>query len=187
MARILLHVCCAPCATHPVELLAAKGEVIGYFANPNIQPKEEYEKRLDEAQRFFDWIGIPLEVEIYDPESWDRAVAGFEKEPEGGRRCEICFRHRLTSAAKKAKNIDCEYFTTTLTVSRYKNSKVIHRVGEEVSKQMGVIFRKDDFKKRGGYDRSIELSKKWGLYRQDYCGCIYSKEERFKKSALKGN
>lgn len=178
MPKILLHVCCAPCATHPVEVLAGEGELIGYFANPNIQPIEEYTKRFKEAVRFFDLSKIPLIEASYAPDDWNNAVQGLENEPEGGRRCEACFRLRLYLAANEAKKLGCDSFTTTLTVSNHKNSSLILRIGEEAGENLGVPFRKSDFKKRGGYDRSLELSKKLGLYRQNYCGCIYSLRDR---------
>jgi len=177
----LLHVCCAPCATHPIEVLSKENTIVGYFDNPNIQPKGEYDKRLEEVRRLFHQSAIELVESHYDPGSWNEAVRGLENEPEGGRRCEVCFRERLTRAALTARSMECEAFTTTLTVSRHKNSKLIHRIGDQIAEKIGVKFRRDDFKKRAGYDRSIELSKKWGFYRQDYCGCLYSLKDKQQK------
>ena len=178
MTRILLHICCAPCAGYPIEILKNEGEVVGYFANPNIQPSEEYEKRLGEVKRFLNQAHIELIEEPYNPAAWNEAVKGLEDEPEGGKRCEVCFRLRLEKAAQTAKRLGCDSFTSTLTVSRYKNSKMIHQIGEKISRETGIGFRKDDFKKKGGYDKSIKLSREMGFYMQDYCGCLFSLRDR---------
>jgi len=136
---------------------------------------------MEEVRRFFSQAGLELIEEPYDPIAWNESVKGLENEPEGGKRCEICFRLRLEKAAKAAKQLGCECFTTTLTVSRYKNSRLIHRIGDEVAQEIGVSFRKDDFKKKGGYDRSIKLSRELGFYMQDYCGCLFSLRDRRRK------
>jgi len=181
MTQILLHVCCAPCATYPIEVLKNEGKIAGYFANPNIQPAEEYGKRLEEARRFFSQVGLEIIEAPYDPDEWNETVKGLEDEPEGGKRCEKCFRLRLEKTARTAKQLRYDCFTTTLTVSRYKNSKLIHRIGNEVAQEIGIGFRKDDFKKKGGCDRSIKLSRELGFYMQDYCGCLFSLRDRRRK------
>ncbi len=181
MERVLLHVCCAPCAGHPLEVLEKEARVVGFFYNPNIRPESEYNARLKEVRLFFEETGRELIIGDYEPESWHEAVRGLEEEPEGGRRCDVCFHFRLRQAARAAKEAGCDAFTTTLTVSRHKNTGKIHAAGEKVEAETGVKFRRDDFKKGGGEKRCSELSRQWGFYRQNYCGCNYSRRDREQK------
>ena len=174
----MLHICCAPCATHSIEALRTEGDVIGVFVNPNIQPEDEYLKRLDNARNLAAKLGIRLIEVPYDPDSWNKAVRGLENEPEGGRRCEVCFRVRLEKAAEIAALEGCDSLTTTLTISPHKNAALIHRIGLGVAQTRGITFRADNFKKKDGYRKSVALSREHGLYRQNYCGCIYSRRDR---------
>jgi len=173
----MLHICCAPCATHSIEALREEGEVVGVFVNPNIQPEEEYFKRLENARELARLTGIRLIESPYDPGSWNEAVRGLEDAPEGGRRCEVCFRVRLESAAEIAAREGCECLTSTLTISPHKNAALIHSIGREAGQAYGITFRSDDFKKKDGYKKSVELSRAYGLYRQNYCGCLFSRRK----------
>lgn len=177
MARIMLHICCAPCATHSIEALRSEGEVVGVFVNPNIQPEDEYLKRLENARELARKLDIRLIEVPYEPDLWNEAVRGLENEPEGGKRCEVCFRVRLEKAAELAAKEGCGRLTTTLTISPHKNAALIHRVGQEAAAAHGIAFRNDDFKKKDGYRHSIELSRQHGLYRQNYCGCLASRRK----------
>lgn len=189
---LLLHSCCAPCSSYCLEYLANYFKIILYYYNPNISPKEEYEKRVEEQKRLirelgeekFDRYSISFQEGAYEPEKYYETVKGLEKEPEGGRRCEACFRLRLTAAAKTAKELHADYFTTTLTISPLKSAPLLNALGEEIGLQAGVPFLPSDFKKKNGYKRSIELSARYGLYRQNFCGCVFSKREQESKKAL---
>lgn len=189
---LLLHSCCAPCSSYCLEYLANYFKIILYYYNPNISPKEEYEKRVEEQKRLirelgeekFDRYSISFQEGAYEPEKYYETVKGLEKEPEGGRRCEACFRLRLTAAAKTAKELHADYFTTTLTISPLKSAPLLNALGEEIGLQAGVPFLPSDFKKKNGYKRSIELSARYGLYRQDFCGCVFSKREQESKKVL---
>lgn len=189
---LLLHSCCAPCSSYCLEYLANYFKIILYYYNPNISPKEEYENRVEEQKRLirelgeekFDRYSISFQEGAYEPEKYYETVKGLEKEPEGGRRCEACFRLRLTAAAEKAKELHADYFTTTLTISPLKSAPLLNALGEEIGLQAGVPFLPSDFKKKNGYKRSIELSARYGLYRQDFCGCVFSKREQESKKAL---
>ena len=176
---LLLHSCCGPCSSYVMEYLSGYFDLTVFYYNPNIEPEEEYRFRLEEQQRLVNEMsGISVSEVIagdYDPENYHKAVAGLENEPEGGKRCLECFRMRLEKTARLAAEKGFDYFTTTLTVSPYKNAPVLNAVGEEAAAKYGVPFLNSDFKKRNGYKRSIELSKEYDLYRQDYCGCVYSK------------
>lgn len=176
--RIMLHTCCAPCSTYVVELLRKKYEIVAYFYNPNIHPKLEYELRLKNMIRLAEIYDIQLIVGEYDVKSWFEAIRGFEGEKEGGRRCRKCFELRLKETANLAKDLGIGIFATTLTVSPHKNAQTINLVGREISDRYDIEFLEADFKKRDGFKKSVELSRKLGLYRQDYCGCIYSIRER---------
>lgn len=174
--EILLHACCAPCSSYVLEHLSDHFRIRVFYYNPNIDPKDEYEKRAAELERLVKEMNPAAKCICaeYDPQSFYEAVQGLESEPEGGKRCEQCFRLRLKEAAKAAAEAGCEYFTTTLTISPHKNAAVINKIGEEISKEYGIKWFPSDFKKNGGFQRSIELSKEYGLYRQDYCGCVFS-------------
>lgn len=180
--RLLLHACCAPCSSHVLEYLSEFFEIDLLYYNPNISPEEEYEKRLNELKRLVSLMPLGHRVQFvpcaYEGEAFSEMAKGLELAPEGGERCEKCFRLRLTAAAKEAKRGGYDYFTTTLSISPLKNAELLNRIGEEVGKEYGVPHLPADFKKKDGYKRSIELSKEYDLYRQDYCGCIYSKAER---------
>ncbi len=171
---VLLHICCAPDSTAVVERLRSRYNVTGYFHNPNIFPPEEYEKRSREAVKAADKMGFALIVPPYNPDEWNEAVKGLEKEPEKGRRCRACFRFNLRRTARKAHDMSFPYFTTTLTISPHKNADLIMDIGHEAAAEYRVHFLAMDFKKRDGFLRSLELSKKFHLYRQNYCGCRYS-------------
>ena len=174
--RLLLHTCCAPCSPHVVELLRSTFEVSAFFYNPNIHPLEEYQVRLEEMKKFLRTISVELIVGDYDADQWFRLVEGLEQEQEGGKRCELCYRMRLERTALTAQTKGFQYFATTLTVSPHKNAKIINRIGREIKSNPDVIFYEADFKKRDGFKKSCELSERHGFYRQNYCGCIYSKD-----------
>lgn len=183
--RLLLHACCAPCATSVLERLAKAFRVTVLFYNPNISPVAEYEKRAAELCRLLREMpecgDTEILVEPYDGTAFFEAARGLEKEPEGGARCTACFRLRLRYTAQLAKARGFDYFTTTLTVSPLKDAARLNAVGEVLQDEIGVLHLPSDFKKRDGYKRSTALSGAYGLYRQDYCGCIFSKAERTEK------
>ena len=174
MQKLLLHICCGPCATHVIEILNQNFKVTGYFYNPNIYPKEEYEKRFDAARTVAERQGIPLINGEYEPQTYFNVVKGFEKEPENGERCKICYRLRLYSTAKIAasKSFDC--IASTLTSGPQKKASIINPVGKEESEKAGLSFIEDDWKKKDGFKRSCMLSREYGIYRQNYCGCLFS-------------
>ena len=184
--KLLLHSCCAPCSSYCLELLSQHFEIVDFFYNPNIFPPEEYEKRLKELDRFIGGTGmgpkfqnhVTLLEGRYDPDEFFQMAKGLEQVPEGGERCFACFRLRLTEAAIIAKQVGADYFTTTLTISPLKNAQKINEIGLELEKQYGVRYLCSDFKKKNGYKRSIELSAEYGLYRQNFCGCVYSRVEK---------
>ena len=183
--RLLLHGCCAPCSSYVLEYLSGIFDITLFYYNPNIAPREEFEHRAAEAARLIREMGVPVALQIadYEPEIWRGAVRGLEDEPEGGKRCEACFRLRLEKTAKAAAEGGYDYFTTTLSISPLKDAQLLCRLGAEASQACGVPYLYSDFKKKGGYQRSIELSRLYGLYRQDYCGCAFSRAERERKKA----
>jgi predicted adenine nucleotide alpha hydrolase (AANH) superfamily ATPase len=169
MDLILLHICCGVCASSCVKRLRKDGfEPIGFFYNPNIHPEEEYKRRLEATKILSETIGFSLIEGDVETKRWFELTEGFEKEPEGGKRCEICFRMRLEKAFQKAKGLNLP-FTTTLTVSPHKNSELINKIGKEFEGFIG-----HDAKKKDGFKESLELSKRYNLYRQNYCGCVYN-------------
>lgn len=171
--RIVLHVCCGVCAAGVVERLTSEGnQVVGVFYNPNIHPLEEYDRRLEAARKVAQKLDFPLVVNPYETAEWFKKTNGLANEPEGGKRCEVCFRLRLKQTCLYMEERGWDAFTTTLTISRHKSADVINRIGREVG---GDRFLARDFKKKDGFRRTIELAKEWGLYQQNYCGCIYSK------------
>ena len=178
--RVLLHSCCGPCSSYVIEYLSKYFYLTIIYYNPNISPREEYEKRKMEQIRVINELETMYSVDIidcdYDNDLYERNIVGLENEPERGRRCDVCFRMRLYKTGVVAKENNYDYFCTTLTVSPYKNSNVINEIGFDVGHELGISYLASDFKKRDGYKRSIELSREFGLYRQDYCGCKYSKE-----------
>ena len=176
---LLLHSCCGPCSSYVLEYLTRHFDITVFYYNPNIEPQEEYALRLREQRRLvseMDLQGAPQVIDgPYEPGTFHKAVSGMEGEPEGGARCEKCFRLRLEKTARMARDAGFDFFTTTLTVSPHKNAALINEIGEELADAAGTAYLISDFKKKDGYKRSIELSKQYGLYRQDYCGCIYSR------------
>ena len=177
--RLLLHSCCAPCSSHCLSELSPQIGVTVLYYNPNLDCAEEYEKRKREQLRFLRETGLADFLDCdYAPEEYLAAVRGLEEEKEGGARCAVCFRLRLERTAREAKARGFDYFATTLTVSPLKNAKLINTIGFAVAEETGVKYLPSDFKKRGGYLHSVRLSEEYGLYRQDYCGCAFSKAER---------
>ena len=177
--RLLLHSCCAPCSSHCLSELSPQIGVTVFYYNPNLDCAEEYEKRKREQLRFLRETGLADFLDCdYAPEDYLAAVRGLEEEKEGGARCAVCFRLRLERTAREAKARGFDYFATTLTVSPLKNAKLINTIGFAVAEEVGVRYLPSDFKKRGGYLHSVRLSEEYGLYRQDYCGCAFSKAER---------
>lgn len=179
--HLLLHCCCAPCSSYVLEYLSPYFKITVFYYNPNISPQEEYELRLSEIKRFVQEFKTPNPIEFmegqYDPKRFYSTVKGLEQAPEGGARCEKCFELRLSEAASKAKEIGADYFVSTLTISPLKNASVINRITEECSAIYQVQSLPSDFKKKNGYKRSIELSREYNLYRQDFCGCVFSKKK----------
>ena len=173
--RLLLHTCCGPCALGVIERLKKDYEIACYFYNPNIHPEAEYGFRLDQAREMSRIMDVSFIDDEYDADIWFEKTKGQENEPEGGKRCEICFDKRLQRTASKAKLVKAERFGTTLTTGPQKNAALINAIGKRVSMEVGVPFLEGDWKKNEGFKRSVELSKKHGLIRQDYCGCKYSR------------
>ncbi|RMF55403.1 hypothetical protein D6745_02350 [Candidatus Woesearchaeota archaeon] len=169
MKKLLLHVCCAPCSTHSIEELKKDYKVTLFFSGSNIYPKEEYEKRLNEARKIAKIYDLELVEDSYNHAAWREFIKGLEAEPEGGRRCEKCFEFNLKRARDYAEEHGFDLFTTTLTISPHKNSQKIFSIGRKLGR-----FLEIDLKKKDGFRRSVELSKKHGLYRQNYCGCEFS-------------
>lgn len=182
--KLLLHSCCAPCSSYVLEYLSQYFSITIFYYNPNIYPPEEYEHRVNELKSLLQRMPFKNEVTLiergYDPKEFYEAVKGLEHIPEGGERCFACYRLRLERSAQLAKEIGADYFTTTLSISPYKNAPKLNEISEELGAVYDVKALPADFKKKNGYKRSIELSAEYGLYRQDYCGCIFSKQERDK-------
>ena len=176
---LLLHSCCAPCSSSVIERLTKLFKITVFFYNPNIYPKSEYEKRMREQANFLSRLKssepIGFIEEAYDSNEFYNAVKGWENEKEGGKRCFICYKLRMEKTAKLAETKGFDYFTTTLSVSPYKNAKTLNEIGCKLEYKYKAQYLYSDFKKNNGYLRSIELSKEYGLYRQNYCGCAYSK------------
>lgn len=180
--KLLLHCCCAPCSSYVLEYLSEFFEITCFFYNPNISPQEEYDKRALELERLISVqphkYPVSLVVEKYNSEEFFAAVKGLEKIKEGGERCFKCYRLRLEEAAKYAKEYNFDYFCSTLSISPLKNAQKLNEIGEELSEIYKIPHLPNDFKKKGGYKRSVELSAEYDLYRQNYCGCVFSKQER---------
>jgi len=176
---ILLHCCCAPCSSTCLEVLSPHCRVTAYYYNPNITEKSEYDHRISELERLIREMPMENKADflggLYEPELFLDKAKGMEQEPECGRRCVMCYGLRMRRAAEEAKSLGFEYFATTLTLSPLKDAQLINRIGFRLSEQYGVKYLPSDFKKNGGYQRSIELSKEYGLYRQNFCGCDFSK------------
>ena len=180
--RLLLHSCCAPCSSYVLEYLSRYFEITVFYYNPNIYPPEEFGKRVEEQKRLI--AQLPAEHPIsfldgpYEPERFYEMARGLEQVSEGGERCFKCYRLRLTETAEMARAGKYDYFTTTLSISPLKNAEKLNEIGGQLAKDYGVDYLYSDFKKRNGYKRSTELSREYGLYRQDYCGCVFSMRER---------
>jgi len=186
---LLLHSCCAPCSSYVLEYLSDYFKITILYYNPNISPYSEYLKRKEEQIRLINTIKTKYKVDIldidYENDIWEEQIKGLENEPERGIRCDKCYRLRLSKTALKAKELGYDFFGTTLTVSPYKNSNTLNEIGKELMNEYKVNYLFSDFKKKDGYKRSIELSKKYNLYRQDYCGCVYSKyQSELKRSTV---
>lgn len=177
--KLLLHSCCAPCSSYVISYLSNYFDITILYYNPNIYPYEEYKKRKDEQIKLINEIHTINKLDIidcdYDNELYDELIKGMENEPERGKRCRVCYLMRMEKTALIAKNNDYDYFCTTLSVSPYKNADWINEFGKELEKKYNIKWLYSDFKKKDGYKESILLSKKYNLYRQNYCGCIYSK------------
>ena len=177
--RLLLHSCCAPCSSYVLEYLSRYFDITVFYFNPNISPKDEYIKRVDEVKRLIKEMPACADVKFiegrYEPSEFYDAVKGLEDAPEGGERCLKCFELRLNEAAKTAAETGAEYVCTTLTISPLKSAENLNRIGEETAARYGVKWLPSDFKKKNGYKRSIELSNEYNLFRQNYCGCVFSK------------
>ena len=183
---LLLHSCCAPCSSYVLEYLSQFFNITVLYYNPNISPKDEYLYRLQEEKRLISEMKFKNPVKIldcdYNADEFFTVAKGLEKEPEGGKRCKKCFDLRLDFTAKTAKENNFDYFATTLTISPLKNANLINQIGESLAEKYNVKYLSSDFKKKEGYKRSITLSKEYNLYRQNYCGCIYSKVESDKNN-----
>lgn len=177
---LLLHACCAPCSSHTLTVLAERFRVTLYFCNPNIAPESEFEYRSRELKRLVSEMGLDIEIieEPYDSAPFYALAKGLEYLPERGERCRKCIALRLEMAGAKARELGTDYFTTTLTISPHKDCAFINECGLKISQECGVKYLCSDFKKHDGYKHSIELSKQYDLYRQNYCGCVYSKKLR---------
>lgn len=180
--RVLLHSCCGPCSSSVLEYITQYFDVTLLWYNPNLYPKEEFDRRFKTQVELIEKMGLADKVNIlaepWKSEDYYRRIKGLENEPEGGKRCAECFRLRLLETARLAKHYGYDYFCTTLTLSRHKDAVLINTIGEEIAGAVGVSWLPSDFKKRNGENRSIELSEQYGLYRQLYCGCEFSLRKR---------
>lgn len=181
---VFLHSCCAPCSSYCLEFLSKYFQVTVFYYNPNIYPEEEYRKRVVEQQEFIKKFPAKHKISFvegeYNPQDFYNAVKGLEHIAEGGERCFACYRLRLMEAYQMACQAGFDYYTTTLTISPLKNAQKLNEIGEEIAREGAgkTMFLPSDFKKKNGYKRSVELSNEYGMYRQDYCGCVFSKKER---------
>lgn len=186
---LLLHSCCGPCSSYVLEYLSKYFKITVFYYNPNITEITEYKKRVKEQKKLIEYLPVENKVSFlegpYDPNRFFELSNGLEHLKEGGARCIKCYHLRLEETAKKAKELHFDYFTTTLSVSPYKNADKLNQIGEILSQKYQIPYLYSNFKKKNGYKRSIELSKQYKLYRQDYCGCIFSKRERDEKNEQK--
>lgn len=182
---LLLHACCAPCSSYVLEYLSKYFDITLFFYNPNIYPEEEFRFREDELRRLIGEMPLPRGVNIisgrYEPTEFFDIARGYEELPEGDERCHRCYALRLEESARAAKEGGFDYFCTTLSISPYKNAEWLNTIGKEMSEKYGVGYLFSDFKKKNGYKRSCQLSERYSLYRQDYCGCVFSKREAEKR------
>ena len=189
LPRLLLHSCCAPCSSYVLEYLRPFFKITVFYYNPNISMDEEYRKRVAEQKRLIEAynekVFYPIDVieGDYEPEEFFAAVKGLENCQEGGERCFSCYKLRIRKTSQMACKGNYDYFATTLTISPLKNAAMINEIGERIAGECGIRWLPSDFKKKDGYKRSIELSKEYDLYRQDYCGCVFSKKERDERNA----
>ena len=185
--KLLLHACCAPCSSAVLERIASYFEITIFYYNPNITEDAEYQKRIEEIKRLIKSIHPKYPVSLiegrYEPDKFNEMARGLEQEPERGKRCYKCYELRLEETAKIAEELNFPLFCTTLTLSPHKNAIWINEIGENLDKKYQATYLYSDFKKKNGYKRSIELSKEYNLYRQDYCGCIYSKRKEKEETA----
>ncbi len=183
--ELLLHICCGPCSTHVIDILRDRFQVTGFFYNPNIFPARERQRRLDEVRRLCRRLGLRLYRGPSDADIWERKLRGREHDREGGPHCSVCFWMRLQRTAQEARRRGFEFFATTLTVSPHKSAAAIHHMGQLAARRVGIGFHAEDFKKRDGFRHSCQLSEEYHLYRQDYCGCLYSLRERQERRAAR--
>lgn len=183
---LFLHSCCAPCSSYVLEYLSEYFEITVFYYNPNIYPDEEYYKRVEEQKQFIRQFPAKHTIRFvegnFDKERFYEMAKGLEHIPEGGQRCFRCYELRLREAAEKASALNMDYFTTTLSISPLKNAEKLNEIGLSLAKEYSVKYLTSDFKKKNGYKRSVELSRQYGIYRQDYCGCVFSKQEREKEN-----
>jgi predicted adenine nucleotide alpha hydrolase (AANH) superfamily ATPase len=176
MEKVLLHACCAICSGYPILKLRELGyEPVVYFSNNNFDTIEEYNRRLEAQRSLCDYLNAELRVQDYEPDKYYDYVKGYENEPEGGSRCLLCFEMRLIDSAVKAKELNIQNFTTSMIISPHKNFKNLCKVGIEIGTKFDLKFLEIDFKKNDGFLKTNQLSKKLGLYRQNYCGCVFAK------------
>ncbi|MFV0314517.1 MAG: epoxyqueuosine reductase QueH [Anaerotignum sp.] len=187
--KLLLHSCCAPCSSYVLDYLSSYFDITIFYYNPNISPKEEFVFRAQEQENLIKTMPLKSSVSFllgdYDTSSFFALAKGHELEPEGGARCKACYQLRLQKTAETAKQGGFDYFTTTLSISPHKDSQALNQLGKQLSETFDISYLFSDFKKRDGYRLSCQLSQTYGLYRQDYCGCVYSKLEMERKGELK--
>ena len=188
-STLLMHACCAPCSSACLERLGNYFDISIFYYNPNITDRDEYLKRVDEIKKFISSFKTKYPIKLiegrYNPEEFFEISKGLEDEPERGKRCFECYKLRLSETAKVASELNFDYFCTTLTLSPYKNAVWLNEIGEELNSNYTSTYLYSDFKKRNGYKRSIELSKEFDLYRQDYCGCVYSLRDELNRKKNK--
>ena len=188
---LLLHSCCAPCSSYCLEYLSQYFKITVFYYNPNIYPEEEYHKRVEEQQRFIERLPAKHPIAFvegnYDKERFYEMAKGLEDVKEGGERCFLCYELRLRESAELAKKMGMDYFTTTLSISPLKNAAKLNEIGDKLAEEYGIRYLNSDFKKKNGYKRSVELSEEYGMYRQYYCGCVFSKRQRDDEIAAKAS
>ena len=186
---LLLHSCCAPCSSYCLEYLSDYFKITVFYYNPNIYPEDEYYKRVSEQKHFIERLPAKNPISFiegsYDTDRFYNITKGLEDCPEGGERCFLCYELRLRESAELAKKYQMDYFTTTLSISPLKNARKLNEIGDSLAREYGIRYLNSDFKKRNGYKRSVELSEQYGMYRQYYCGCVFSKNQRDREIAMK--
>lgn len=188
---LLLHSCCAPCSSYCLEYLSDYFKITVFYYNPNIYPEDEYYKRVSEQKHFIERLPAKNPISFiegsYDTDRFFNITKGLEDCTEGGERCFLCYELRLRESAELAKKYQMDYFTTTLSISPLKNARKLNEIGDSLAREYGIRYLNSDFKKRNGYKRSVELSEQYGMYRQYYCGCVFSKNQRDREIAMKEN